>query len=69
MRSFEVSRAGRYRLLAHGIEPARDLSDAAIVLTRPFASAMLLWILGITFGAIALIGGGVLTSLRIAGKL
>jgi hypothetical protein len=30
---------------------------------------MLLWILGITFGAIALIGGGVLTSLRVAGKL
>ena len=69
VRSFDVPRAGLYRLLARGIEPARDLSDAAIVLTRPFASAMLLSILGITFGAIALIGGGVLTSLRIAGKL
>jgi len=69
VRSFDVPRAGRYRLLARGIDSARDMSDAAIVLTRPFASAMLLWILGITFGAIALIGGGVLTSLRIAGKL
>jgi hypothetical protein len=45
------------------------MSDAAIVLTRPFASAMVLWILGITFGGVALIGGGVLTSLRIAGKI
>ena len=69
VRAFEIPRSGRYRLVASGIVPGRDMSDAAIVFARPFAGAMVLCILGITFGGMALIGGIVLTSLRIAGKL
>jgi hypothetical protein len=69
LRAFEIPRAGRYRLVASGIAPGHDMSDAAIVFARPFAGAMVLCILGITFGGAALIGGIVLTSLRVAGKL
>src|ERR1700752_2924449 len=56
VRAFEIPRAGRYRLVAHGIAPGRDMSDAALVFTRPFAAAMVLWILAITLGGIGLIG-------------
>ena len=69
VRAFEIPRGGRYRLVASGIAPGRDMSDAAIVFARPFAGAMVLCILGITFGGMALIAGIVLTSLRLAGKL
>jgi hypothetical protein len=69
VRAFEVPRAGRYRLVASGIAPGRDMSEAAIVFARPFAGAMVMCILGITFGGMALIAGIVLTSLRLAGKL
>lgn len=69
LRAFEVPRAGRYRLVASGIAPGRDMSEAAIVFARPFTGAMVLCILGITFGGMALIGGIVLTSLRLVGKL
>lgn len=69
VRAFEIPRAGRYRLIASGLAPGRDLSDAAIVFARPFAAAMVLSILGIVFGGFALIGGIVFTSLRLAGKL
>ena len=69
VRAFDVPRAGRYRLVASGIAPGHDMSNAALVFTRPFAGAMVLWILAIVLGGIAMIGGTVLTSLRIAGKL
>ena len=69
VRSFDIARPGRYRLVANGIAPGRDMSEAAVVLTRPFVGAMVLWILGTTLGGMALIGGTVLTSLRLAGKL
>jgi hypothetical protein len=69
VRAFDVPRAGRYRLVASGIAPGRDMSDAAIVFARPFVGAMVLCILGIVFGGMALIAGIVLTSLRMAGKL
>jgi hypothetical protein len=69
VRAFEIPRAGRYRLVASGIAPGRDMSDAAIVFARPFVGAMVACILGITFGGMALIAGVVLTSLRVAGKL
>ena len=69
VRAFEIPRAGRYRLVASGIAPGRDMSEAAIVFARPFAGAMVLCILGITFGGMALIAGIVLASLRAAGKL
>jgi hypothetical protein len=69
VRAFDVPRAGRYRLIASGIAPGRDMSDAAIVFARPFVGAMVLCILGITFGGMALIAGIVLTSLRLTGKL
>jgi len=69
LRAFDVARAGRYRLVASGIAPGRDMSDAAIVFARPFTGAMVLCILGITFGGMALIAGIVLTSLRFVGKL
>jgi hypothetical protein len=69
VRSFEIARAGRYRLLAHGIAPGHDMSDTALVLARPFTGAVVGWILGIVLGGIALIGSGVLTALRFAGKL
>jgi hypothetical protein len=68
VRSFEIPRAGRYRLAASGLA-GRDMRDTAIVLTRPFAAAMTLRILGIVLGGIALVGGFVLTALRLSGKL
>ena len=69
VRTFEIPQPGRYRLVATGITPERDMSQAVLVFTRPFAAAMVLWILGIVLGGICLIGGTVLTALRIAGKL
>lgn len=69
VRAFEIPRAGRYRLVASGIPPGRNMSDAAIVFARPFVGAMVACILGITIGGMALIAGIVLTSLRMAGKL
>jgi len=69
VRAFDVPRAGRYRLVASGLAPGRDMSQAAIVFARPFVGAMVLCILGIVFGGMALIAGIVLTSLRLAGKL
>ena len=69
VRAFDIARPGRYRLVATGITPGRDMSKSAIVFARPFVGAMVLWILGIVFGGIALIGGIVLTALHVAGKL
>jgi hypothetical protein len=69
VRAFDVPRAGRYRLVASGIAPGRDMSEAAIVFARPFVGAMVLCILGIVFGGMALIAGIVLTALRLTGKL
>ena len=69
VRAFDVPRAGRYRLVASGIAAGRDMSSAALVFTRPFAGAMVLWILAIILGGIAAIGGTVFASLRFAGKL
>jgi hypothetical protein len=69
VRTFDIARAGRYQLHANGLERGSDLSKAALVFMRPFAGAMVLWILGITFGGIALIGGTVLTALNFAGVL
>ena len=69
VRSFGIPGAGRYRLLARGIAPGRDMSDTALVLARPIAGTMIGWILGIVLGGIGLVGGGVLTALRFAGKL
>ena len=69
LRTFEIARAGRYRLFARGLERGRDLSNLALVFVRPFAGAMVGWILGITFGGMALIGGTVLTALSFAGVL
>jgi hypothetical protein len=69
VRTFDVPRAGRYRLIASGIAAGRDMSDAALVFARPFVGAMVLCILGIVFGGMALIAGIVLTALRLAGKI
>jgi len=69
VRTFDIPRPGRYRLVATGIAPDRDMSQAALVFTRPFAAAMVLWILGIVLGGFGLIGGTVLSALRFAGKL
>jgi hypothetical protein len=68
VRAFEIARAGRYRLAASGLAGG-DLSDAAIVFAKPFVGAMVVSILGITLGGMALIGGIVLASLRVAGTL
>ena len=69
VRSFEIPRPGRYRLIVSGIAPGRDTSQSAIVFTRPFAARMVLWILGIVFAGFCLIGGIVLYALGAAGKL
>jgi hypothetical protein len=69
VRMFEIARPGRYRLIATGIPPGRDMSQAALVFTRPFAAAMVLWILGIVVGGFGVIGGIVFSALRFAGKL
>lgn len=69
VRTFEIPRRGRYRLVATGIAPGRDMSRAALVFTRPVAVVMVLWILGIVLGGVCLMGGIVFTALRISGKL
>jgi hypothetical protein len=69
VRAFEIVRPGRYRLVASGIPPGRDMSESALVFTRPFAAAMVFWILAIVLGGFGLIGGTVLSALRFAGKL
>jgi hypothetical protein len=69
VRSFEIAHAGRYRLIANGIASGQANPSAAIVFARPFAGAMVLWILGIVLGGFGLIGGIVLTALAFAGPL
>ncbi|HEV7489524.1 MAG TPA: hypothetical protein VGO25_01870 [Rhodanobacteraceae bacterium] len=69
VRAFDIARPGRYRLIATGIAPGRDMSQSALVFARPFVGTMVLWILAIVLGGIALIGGTVLTALHFAGKL
>jgi hypothetical protein len=60
LRSFDLPRAGRYRFVLGGIAPGHDVSQCAVVFTRPHAMQLVLAILGIVFGACALIGGVVL---------
>jgi hypothetical protein len=69
VRTFDIPVAGRYRLIVAGIAPARDMSQTALVFTRPFVGAMVACILGIVLGGFALIGGIVFTALGLAGKL
>jgi hypothetical protein len=69
LRTFEVPHAGRYRVVASGIPPGRDMSQASLVFARPATGSMIVSILGIVLGGILLIAGGVLTVLRYAGKL
>lgn len=69
VRAFDIANPGRYRLVATGVAPGRDMSQCALVFARPFVGTMVLWILGIVFGGVALIGGTVLTALHLAGKL
>jgi hypothetical protein len=69
LRTFEIPRPGRYRLVASEIPPGRDMSQAALVFTQPFAAAMVFWILCIVFGGMCLIGGIVFSALHVAGKL
>ncbi len=69
IRTFQIPRAGRYRLVVTGVPQGRDMSKSALVFARPFAGALVLWILGIVFGGICLVGGIVLSALRLAGKL
>ena len=69
VRDFEVPRAGVYRLLVKGIDPAVDVSHSALIITRPFGAALFGLILAIVFGAACLIGGLVFTALQYTGKL
>ena len=69
VRVFDVARAGHHTLVASGIPSGRDLSRCALILTRPFAGALMLCILGMLLGAASLIGGSVLTVLYLAGRM
>ena len=67
VRGFAVERPGRYVLSATGIDPGADASQDALVFTVPYASTMVLLILGIVLGGFCLIGGLVFTALGLAG--
>lgn len=69
VRSFDVERAGEYRLIVTGIDPSRDLSRVQMIFTHPYAAALLLLILGTVLGGFCLIGGLVFTALQYSGKL
>ena len=69
IRQFEVGHPGLYRLRVTGIDPASDLSEVALILTRPYAGALFLLIVATVFGGACLIGGLVFTALQYAGKL
>jgi hypothetical protein len=69
VRYFEIERAGDYRLLVTGIDPAKDVSRVELVLTRPYAGTLFALIVGTVFGGMLLIGGLVFTALQYSGKL
>ncbi|MDB5973852.1 MAG: hypothetical protein JWR07_612 [Nevskia sp.] len=69
VRNFKVERPGRYHLTVDHLPVGRDLSRCALIFTRPFGLALMLWILGILLGAGGLLGGTILSILLIAGKL
>ena len=69
VRYFEIERAGSYRLLVTGINPASDFSRVQLVFTRPYAVTLVLLILGTVLGGVCLIGGLVFTALQYSGKL
>jgi hypothetical protein len=69
VRYFEIERAGEYRLLITGIDPASDVSAVRLIFTRPYAVPLFLLIFGTVLGGICLIGGLVFTALQYSGKL
>jgi hypothetical protein len=69
VRYFEIERAGSYRLLVTGINPASDVSQVHLIFTRPYALPLMLLILGTVLGGMSLIGGLVFTALQYSGKL
>jgi len=69
VRDFDVPRAGVYRLLVKGVDPAADVSHSALIITRPFGAALFGLILAIVFGGFCLIGGLVFTALQYTGKM
>ena len=69
MRYFEIPRAGGYRLIVAGLDPAGDYSRVALIFTRPFGAALFLLILVTVFGGMCLIGGLVFTALLYTGTL
>lgn len=69
VRSFDVERAGAYRLLVTNVDPAGDLSRVQLIFARPYAVALFLLIFATVFGGACLIAGVVFTALQISGKL
>ncbi len=69
VRSFDVERAGTYRLVVTNVDPGSDLSRVQLIFTRPYAPALVLLIFATIFGGACLVGGLVFTALQISGKL
>jgi hypothetical protein len=69
VRSFDIERAGSYRLLITGLDSGSDLSRVQLIFARPYTAMLLLLIFAIIFGGACLIGGMVFTALQISGKL
>lgn len=69
VRSFDIERAGQYRLAVTNVDAGSDLSRIRLVFTRPYAAALFLLIFATVFGGACLIGGLVFTALQLSGKL
>ena len=62
VRSFSVARAGRYVLASSGVDPERDWSEHAFVVTRPYSATILFLILAGIASLFAFMGGAALLS-------
>jgi hypothetical protein len=69
VRWFDVAQPGTYRLRVDGGDVASESSRAQLIITRPYAAAMVLCVLGIVAGSGCLIGGVVFTALVATGTI
>jgi hypothetical protein len=69
VRNFEIERAGAFRFLVNGVDPAGDVSHVRLIFTRPYAAELLVLIFGTVLAGACLIGGLVFAALLYTGKL
>jgi hypothetical protein len=60
VRAFQAPQAGRYVLACEGVDPERDWSQWAFLVTRPYAARMLALVLTAIVGLITFMAGAVL---------